>query len=157
MTFLKIAIGADHGGLELKKELLSYLKKQPWEVIDFGIQDVSDPEQCHYPLIARKVGMAIQSGECEKGILVCGTGIGISIAANKINGIRAAHACSEYDAKYARLHNDANVLCLGGRTVGIGLAREMVDVFLMTPFSGEERHVKRIGMIRDLEEKIPLK
>jgi len=152
VTILKVAIGSDHGGLDMKQTLILYLTKKGYEMMDIGIYDAQDPEKCHYPPVAEKMGKTIQSGACEQGILICGTGIGISIAANKMKGIRAAHVSSEFDAKYTRLHNDANVLCLGGRTMGEGLACEIAEVFLSTPFSGDERHKKRIQMIADLEE-----
>ncbi len=150
---MKIAIGSDHGGIEMKKVLIEYLTEKNYELYDIGIYDTLDPEKCHYPLIAEKMGKTIASGECNRGILICGTGIGISIAANKMKGIRAAHVGCEFDAKYTRLHNDANVLCLGGRTLGDGVACEIAEVFLTTPFSGGERHQKRIDMITALENK----
>ena len=149
---MKVAIGSDHGGLDMKQELISYLTKKGFEMFDIGIYDTKDPEQCHYPLVAEKMGKTIQSGESELGILICGTGIGISIAANKMKGIRAAHVGCEFDAKYTRLHNNANVLCLGGRTMGMGVACEIAEIFLTTPFSGDERHKKRIQLIADMEE-----
>ncbi len=150
---MKVAIGSDHGGLDMKQTLLMYLAKKNYEMVDIGIYDTNDPEKCHYPLIAEKMGEVIQSGECELGILICGTGIGISIAANKMKGIRAAHVGCEFDAKYTRLHNDANVLCLGGRTMGEGVACEIAEIFLSTPFSEGERHKTRIAMIKALEER----
>ena len=137
----------------MKHALIEYLTKKGYEMLDIGIYDTKDPEQCHYPLIAEKMGKTIQSGECELGILICGTGIGISIAANKMRGIRAAHVGCEFDAKYTRLHNDANVLCLGGRTMGEGVACEIAEIFLSTPFSGDERHCTRINMIADMESR----
>ena len=132
-----IAIGSDHGGFALKEEIKKHLdeKKIPYE--DFGTYSTDSVD---YPLIAEKACAAITSGKCDKGILCCGTGIGISMAANKIKGIRAA-LCSDYfSAKYTRLHNDANVLCMGGRTIGPGLALELVDVFLNTPFESWRRN-----------------
>ncbi len=150
---MKIAIGSDHGGFEMKKVLVEYLTKKGYEIKDIGIYEVVDREVCHYPLVAEEMGKVITSGECRLGILVCGTGIGISIAANKIKGIRAARACDSFDAKYSRLHNDANVLCLGGRTLGDELACEIADVFLQTEFSGGARHKLRIDMVTKLENR----
>lgn len=149
---MKVAIGSDHGGLDMKAALIKFLTGKGYEMLDIGIYDTKDPEQCHYPLVAERMGKTIQNGECELGILICGTGIGISIAANKMRGIRAAHVGCEFDAKYTRLHNDANVLCLGGRVLGEGVACEIAETFLTTPFSGGERHQKRINMIAELEE-----
>ena len=142
-----IALGSDHGGFDLKEEIRKYLDSRRIAYHDFGTYD---NRSCDYPDFAVKVCAALASGECEKGLLFCGTGIGISMAANKCRGIRAA-ACSDYySAKYTRLHNDANVLCLGGRVVGPGLARELVDVFLNTAFEGG-RHADRVRKIMDIE------
>ena len=138
-----IAIGCDHAGYPLKLEILKVLEKNNVEYTDMGC----DGESCDYPLIAEKVGKAVADGEFEKGILVCGTGIGMSICANKIKGIRAAVASDHFSVKYTRLHNDANILALGGRVVGPGLALKIVDTFLDTEFSNDERHIRRIGMI----------
>lgn len=144
-----IAIGSDHGGFALKEEIKKHLEEQQIPYEDFGTYSTDSVD---YPLIAEKVCAAIVSGQCEKGILCCGTGIGISMAANKIHGIRAA-LCSDYfSAKYTRLHNDANVICMGGRTIGPGLALELVDVFLRTPFEGG-RHARRVEQLMKLEEK----
>ncbi|HAB00580.1 MAG TPA: ribose 5-phosphate isomerase B [Ruminococcaceae bacterium] len=143
-----IAIAADHGGFALKEEIKKYLDSQNIEYKDFGTYST---ESCDYPLMAKAACLSVVSGECEKALLFCGTGIGISMAANKIKGIRAA-CCSDYfSAKYTRLHNDANALCLGGRVVGVGLAVELVDVFLHTEFEGG-RHQRRIQQIADLEK-----
>lgn len=138
-----IAIGCDHGGYGLKLEIMKYLEKSGLEYKDFGC----DGEAVDYPIIAKKVGQAILDGECEKGILICGTGIGISIAANKMKGIRCALCSDCFSAEATRLHNDTNIIALGGRVVGPELAVKMVDIFLNTPFSEDERHVRRIGMI----------
>ena len=138
-----IAIGCDHGGYGLKLEILKYLEKSRLEYKDFGC----DGEAIDYPIIAKKVGQAILDGECEKGILICGTGIGISIAANKMKGIRCALCSDCFSAEATRLHNDTNIIALGGRVVGPELAVKMVDTFLNTPFSEDERHIRRIGMI----------
>lgn len=143
-----IAIGCDHGGFELKKEVIKYFEENNITYKDFGTDSL---DSCDYPVFAKLVGDSVSSGECEKGILICGTGIGISIAANKIKGIRAA-VCSDYfSAKYTRLHNDANVLCFGGRVVGAGLALELVDVFLNTEYEGGARHERRLQLIREIE------
>lgn len=144
---MKIAIGCDHGGLEHKDAIAEHLKKRGFEVCDFGIYK---PESVDYPDIALKVAQSIVSGQCERGILVCGTGIGMSIAANKVKGIRAA-ACSEhFSAKYTRLHNNSNILCLGGRVIGIGTALELADLFVDTEFEGN-RHQRRVDKITDIE------
>lgn len=139
-----IGIGCDHGGFELKKEILAYLDKQGIEYQDFGCDST---EAVDYPIYARKVGQAVIDGVCEKGILICGTGIGISIAANKMPGIRAALCTDCFTAEATRLHNDANILAMGGRVVGPGLAVKIVETFLNTPFSNDERHIRRINMI----------
>ncbi len=141
-----IAIGSDHGGFELKQEIMAHLKKRGLEYRDFGTYT---PESCDYPVYGKAVAHAVASGECERGILICGTGIGISITANKIPGIRAALCTDCFCAEATRLHNDANILALGGRVVGPGLALKIVDTFLDTPFSGDERHKRRISMIED--------
>ncbi len=141
-----IGIGCDHGGFELKGEIIKYLEEHNIEYKDFGTY--SD-ESTDYPIYGKKVANAVVSGECEKGILICGTGIGISITANKIKGIRAALCHDVFSAKATRLHNNANILAMGGRVVGPGLALEIVDAFLNTEFSNEERHIRRINMIED--------
>ena len=139
-----IAIGSDHGGFELKQEIMAHLKKRGLEYKDFGTYT---PESCDYPVYGKAVAHAVASGECERGILICGTGIGISITANKIPGIRAALCTDCFCAEATRLHNDANILALGGRVVGPGLALKIVDTFLDTPFSNDERHIRRIRKI----------
>ena len=141
-----IALGCDHGGYELKQAVIRYLEEKHIEYKDFGC---TSTESVDYPIYAKKVANAIQSGECEKGILLCGTGIGISIAANKYKGIRAALCCDCFSAEATRLHNDANVLALGGRVTGPGLAVKIADTFLNTPFSGGERHARRIAMMEE--------
>ena len=144
-----IALGSDHGGFELKREIANYLTERGIPFEDFGTHS---PDSCDYPDMAVEPCEAVVNGRCDQAILICGTGIGISMAANKIHGIRAA-VCSDYfSAKYTRLHNDANVLCLGGRVVGPGLACELVEVFLNTPFEGG-RHSGRIEKLIKLEEK----
>ena len=143
-----IAIACDHGGYELKQEILAYLKKEGLEYQDFGCDST---EAVDYPVYARKVAEAITNGTCEKGILICGTGIGISIAANKVPGIRCALCTDCFCAEATRQHNDSNVLALGGRVVGPGLAVKIVDTFLNTEFSGDERHARRISLIESDE------
>ena len=148
MINMKIAIGCDHGGFDHKNAIKEHLTERGFEVSDFGIYENKSVD---YPDIAVKVGNAIAKGECELGILVCGTGIGMSLAANKIQGIRAA-ACSEhFSAKYTRLHNNSNILCLGGRVIGVGTALELVDLFVDTPFEGG-RHQIRIDKITKIEQ-----
>ncbi len=145
---MKIALGCDHGGLEHKNAIGEFLKENGFEVVDFGIYEQVSVD---YPDIAKKVCESIQQGEAERGILVCGTGIGMSIAANKYKGIRAA-ACSEhFSAKYTRLHNNSNILCLGGRVVGVGTAIELSDLFVNTEFEGG-RHQNRIDKIAEIEK-----
>lgn len=146
---MKIALGCDHGGLEHKNAIGEFLKEAGHEVVDFGIYEQVSVD---YPDIAKKVCESIIKGETERGILVCGTGIGMSIAANKYKGIRAA-ACSEhFSAKYTRLHNNSNILCLGGRVVGVGTAIELADLFVNTEFEGG-RHQNRIDKIAEIENK----
>ncbi len=142
-----IAIASDHGGYELKRGVIDYLKAKGIEYKDFGCYSTNS---CDYPDIALGTCKSVVKGECEKALLFCGTGIGISIAANKVAGIRAACCSDIFSAKFTRLHNDANVLCLGGRVVGIGLALELVETFLNTEFEGG-RHIKRIEKITAIE------
>ena len=139
-----IALGCDQGGFALKQEIMAHLTARGLEFKDYGSYD---EQSVDYPVYAKKVAEAILAGECEKGILICGTGIGISIVANRYEGIRAALCTDCFMAEATRLHNDANILAMGGRVVGPGLAIKMVDTFLDTPFSNEERHIRRINMI----------
>lgn len=141
-----IALGCDHGGFELKKEVMEHLKERNIEFKDFGTYT---SDSCDYPVYAGKVAEAVLSRECELGILICGTGIGISIAANKIKGIRAALCHDCFSAEATRSHNDANILAMGARVVGAGHALKIVDTFLDTPFSNDERHIRRINLIED--------
>ena len=143
---MKIAIGCDHVGYELKKRVIDHLTEKGHEVVDFGTDST---ERTDYPIYGEKAANAVASGECDRGIVICGTGIGISITANKIKGIRAALCSDCYSAEATRLHNDANVLALGGRVIGIELAKKIVDTFLDTEFSGGERHVRRISMMEE--------
>lgn len=141
-----IALGNDHGGYRLKQEVIQYLEEQKLEYKDYGCKS---EESCDYPVYAKKVAEAIVSGECDRGILICGTGIGISIAANKVKGIRAALCHDTFSAQATREHNDANILALGARVVGSGLALKIVDTFLNTEFSDDERHKDRIRQIEE--------
>lgn len=143
----EIAIGCDHGGFELKQQILEHLKENGIKFKDFGSYDTSSVD---YPEIALKVAKSVANGEQKLGILVCGTGIGMSLAANKVKGIRAA-ACSEtFSAKFTRLHNNSNILCIGGRVVGPAIAFDMVDLFINTEFEGG-RHARRVDAIMDIE------
>lgn len=141
-----VAIGCDHAGVEMKKAVIDTLISMGLEVKDLG----TDGEPCDYPVIAKAVCELVQSGECEKGVLICGTGIGMSMTANKFKGIRAALCADGFSAKYTRLHNDANVICMGARTIGTGLACELVETFMSTGFEGG-RHQRRIDLIADIE------
>jgi ribose 5-phosphate isomerase B len=139
----KVALGSDHGGIELKNEIKKHLEAKGVEVVDFGTHSTDSVD---YPDYAKLVGNAVVNGEADCGILICGTGIGISIAANKISGVRAALCHNVWTTRLTREHNDANVLCMGGRVIGLGIALEMVDVFLATEFEGG-RHAIRVGKI----------
>lgn len=143
---MMIALGSDHGGYELKQEIIEHLEERGIEYKDYGSFDA---ESCDYPVYAKKVAGAIKQGECDKGILICGTGIGISMAANKIKGIRAALCHDVFSAKATREHNDANILAMGARVVGAGLALMIVDTFLDTEFSQAQRHIDRIEQIEE--------
>lgn len=138
----KILIGSDHGGFKLKNEIIKHLDSLNIEVKDFGCYS---EESCDYPVIAKAVAEAVQETGIP-GILVCGTGIGMSIAANRINGIRASHCTDTFTARMTRMHNDSNILCLGERITGIGLALDIVDIWLKTEFEGG-RHLRRINML----------
>ena len=141
-----IAVGSDHAGFELKCKLVQHLKDRGDEVLDMG----TDSEQsCDYTDYAHKVTDAIISGKAPMGLLVCGTGIGMSIAANKVKGIRASVLSDEFSAQATRSHNDANVLCLGARVVDEEKAKKLLDIFLDTPFSNEEKHIRRISKIEN--------
>lgn len=138
-----IAIGNDHGGYELKLEIVKHLTDRGFIVKDMG---TNSADSCDYPTYAKLVTDALVAKEAELGILVCGTGIGMSLAANKVDGIRAALCADCFSAQATREHNDANVLCLGARTLGAGLALMITDIFVDTPFSNDERHIRRISM-----------
>lgn len=141
-----IALGSDQGGYGLKQEVIKHLEEKGLEYKDYGSYD---EKSCDYPVYAKKVANAIVAGECDRGILICGTGIGISIAANKVKGIRAALCHDTFSAQATREHNDANILAMGARVIGPGLALKIVDTFLETEFSNAERHARRVGMIED--------
>jgi ribose 5-phosphate isomerase B len=147
---MTIAIGCDHAGVELKKEIISLLVNLRIECVDFG---TDTPESVDYPDFGEKVSQAVSSGKIEKGILICGTGIGMSIVANKFPGIRASLCNELFTARMSRLHNDANILVLGGRVVGIDLAKEIVKTWVSTPFEGE-RHCRRLDKISHIEERL---
>ncbi len=139
-----IALGSDHGGYDLKQVVIGYLEEKGIAYKDFGCHDKNS---CDYPDFGRAAAEAVASGECEKGIVVCTTGIGISIVANKVPGVRCALCQDSFSAKMTRLHNDANMLALGGGIVGPNLALDIVETFLNTEFSAEEKHIRRIGLI----------
>ncbi len=139
-----IALGCDHGGYGLMQEVIKHLEGRGLEYKNYGCYS---EESVDYPVYAKAAANAVASGECEKGILICGTGIGISITANKVPGIRAALCHDCFSAEATRQHNDANMLAMGARVIGPGLALKIVDIFLDTPFSNDERHIRRIGMI----------
>ncbi len=144
---MKIALGCDHGGYQHKEAIKEFLEGKGFTVTDFGIKEVHSVD---YPDIALPVAKSVSEGENEMGILVCGTGIGMSLAANKVKGIRAAVCSDHFSAKYTRLHNNSNILCLGGRVIGIGTALELVDLFVSTEFEGG-RHQARIDKITEIE------
>lgn len=139
-----IAVGCDHAGFALKQELIQHLKERGFETTDYGTYS---EESCDYPDYAKKVADAIVQGRAQTGLLVCGTGIGMSIAANKVKGIRAAVLSDEFSARATREHNDANILCLGARVVDRETAVKLLDIFLDTPFSNGENHVRRISKL----------
>jgi len=147
---MKIAVACDHGGLCLKQQVVEYLNQNGYEVVDFGTMT---SDSCDYPDFALKAVEAVAAGECDKGIVVCTTGIGVSIVANKVPTIRCALCTDTYLAYMTRQHNDANVLALAGAVTGKNLALEIVKTFLNTSFSGEEKHVRRIGKITAIEKK----
>lgn len=144
-----IAVGSDHGGFALKNEVIKFLNKNGYEVKDIGTYDESSTD---YPDFGLAVAEAVKNGECEKGIVICGTGLGISIAANKVPGIRAAVCTDSFMAKMSRAHNNANVLSLGARVIGVDVALDIVETWLKTEFEGE-RHLRRINKISGIEKK----
>lgn len=139
-----IALGSDHGGYGLKQEIIKHLTEKGIEFKDYGC---FSEEAFDYPVSGKAVAHAVAGGECEKGILICGTGIGMSMVANKVPGVRAAVCHDCFSAQATREHNDANVLAMGARVIGPGLALKIVEIFLETPFSNDERHIRRIGMM----------
>jgi len=146
----KIAIGSDHAGFGLKEEVLGLLKGRNIDIVDCGTNSV---ESVDYPDFGARVSELVSSGEVDRGILICGTGLGMSMVANKYPGVRAALCNDLFSAKMSRLHNDANILVLGGRVIGKDLAAEIVKVWLTTPFEGD-RHLKRLQKIKKIEEKL---
>ena len=148
---MKIALGSDHGGYQLKENMKKYLKEQNIEYVDFGCQNEKSVD---YPDVGFKVAIEVKKGKYNKGILICGTGIGMSVVANKVRGIRAALCSNEFIARCSREHNDSNILVLGGRVIGPGLAKAIVKIWLDTKFSQEERHINRLNKITQEEDKI---
>ena len=146
---MKIALACDHGGLNLKNAIINYLKENGYEFVDFG---TNTTDSCDYPDYALPAAEAVVSGECDRGILICSTGIGVSIVANKVPGVRCAHGHDVYCAKYTRLHNNSNVLAMGEKVVGTGYALEIAETFLTTQFEGG-RHERRVNKIGDIEKK----
>jgi ribose 5-phosphate isomerase B len=146
---MKIAIGSDHGGYALKEYIYQYLLEEGYEVTDFGTHN---EESCDYPVYAQKVAEAVAAGKYQRGILLCGTGIGISIAANKVPGIRCALVSDCYSARMSRQHNDSNVLALGGRVLGPEVAIDIVKIWIATAFESG-RHQRRVDLIADMEQK----
>ena len=145
---MKISIGSDHRGVELKKQIIEYFQKQNINYVDFGIDSV---EKIDYPKIAKKVAESIQNEECQKGILICGTGIGMAIVANKFKGIRCANCYNLETAKYAKMHNNANIIAIGASQISDALAIKMIDIWLKEEFEGG-RHQKRIDIILEIEK-----
>ncbi|MDE6606307.1 MAG: ribose 5-phosphate isomerase B [Lachnospiraceae bacterium] len=139
-----IALGSDHGGFDLKQEVIKYLEEKQVAYKDFGCEDKNS---CDYPDFGRAAAEAVADGTCEKGIVICTTGIGISMVANKVRGVRCALCSEPLSARMTRLHNDANVLAMGGAMIGTNMALEIVETFLNTEFSGEEKHKRRVGLI----------
>ncbi len=144
---MKIAIACDHGGYELKNMLIDFIKEKGHEVTDFGCDS---KDSCSYALFGKKAAMAVSSGECDKGVLICGSGIGISISANKVKGIRCALCSEPVSATLSRLHNDANIVAMGARLIGEEMARQIVSAFLSTDFEGG-RHCERVAQMMEIE------
>jgi len=148
---MKIALGSDHRGYQLKENLKEYLKELNVEYVDFGCENEKSVD---YPDIGFRVAIEVKSGKYDRGILICGNGIGMSVVANKIRGIRAALCHNEFTARHSKEHNDANILILGGRIIGLGLAREIVKVWLNANFNQKEKHINRLNKIKQEEDKI---
>ena len=144
---MKIAMGADSAGFMMKQTICKHLQERGFSVIDCG---TDSDASCHYPVFANRVAQKVSAGEAAFGILICGTGIGMSIAANKVPGIRASVVSEHYSARYTRMRNDANVLCLGARVIGPELAKMILEIFLSTEFEGG-RHARRVGLVMELE------
>lgn len=145
---MKIAIGNDHSAVEMKQQVQKYLEEKGYEVINFG---TDSEESCDYPLYGEKVGRAVVNGEADLGVVICGTGVGISLAANKVKGVRAVVCSEPYSAKLSKQHNNTNVLAFGARVVGIELAKMILDSWLEAEFEGG-RHERRVNMIMDIEK-----
>ena len=145
---MKIGIANDHSALEMKKDITAYLESKGHEIVDYGTDST---ESTDYPIWGEKVANAVASGEVEKGVAICGTGLGISLACNKVNGIRACVCSEPYTAKYSRLHNNCNIICFGARVIGIEMAKMIVDEFFKTEFEEGGRHQRRVDMIMDIE------
>ncbi len=148
---MKVAIAADHAGYDLKQSMIPFLNKQGFQVIDLGTDTDEIPSD--YPDFAEKVANAVLSGQAERGVLICGSGVGVSIAANKIHGIYAGLCDDTYSAHQGVEHDNMNVICIGARVIGVELAREVVRAFLNAHFSGEERHVRRVNKILEIEKR----
>ena len=146
---MRIAVGADHGGFPLNERVIEELSKAGHDITDFGTHDGSIADD--YPDYARKVGQAIQQGRAEIGILICGSGVGAAVAANKLKGVRAALCGDTYSGHQSREHDDCNVLCLGARVIGVELALEIVRAFVAAEFTGEERHLRRLKKVAEME------
>lgn len=146
---MKVAIGNDHSAVDMKNQIVDYLLEKGFEVINLGTDST---ESCNYPVYGEKVGRAVAAGEADRGIVICGTGLGISLAANKVKGIRAALCSEPYTAKMSRLHNDANVLAFGARVIGIEMAKMIIDTWFDTEFEGG-RHANRVKLIMDIENR----
>lgn len=146
---MKIVLGCDHAGVEIKDAVIAHIRSKGHEVVEVGTYTT---DSCHYPIYASAACKKILSGECELGILICGTGIGMSIAANKHRGIRAACCSDVFSARLTREHNNANVLCFGQRVVGIGLALDLVDAFLDATYANSGNHLTRVAMLKDIED-----
>jgi len=146
---MKIVLGCDHAGFNIKDAVIAHLKEQGHEVLEVG---TFSSDSCHYPVFAHAACEKILDGTCQLGILICGTGIGMSIAANKHDGIRAACCSDVFSARLTREHNDANVLCFGERVVGLGLALDLVDAFLSAEYANGGNHLTRVGMLSEIEK-----
>ncbi len=146
---MRVAVGADHGGVPLNARIIEELRAAGHEVTDFGTHDASQPDD--YPDYARLVGVAVREGRADVGIIICGSGVGACVAANKLRGVRAALCSDTYSAHQSREHDDCNVLCLGARVVGVELALEIVRAFIAARFTGEERHRRRLAKVAEIE------